>query len=289
MLVFPSDSEYGISARSISIEEARAVVVRHGGVIEQDAVTVLEETGELDSPLSAALLEDYAATCALYSHSLRSSGGAESAEFVDTLLERMLAAPSSHEAMEDVRKIKLVCGAHLKGDWGNDDDVHCLIVDGDLDVDGTLVLNWPDEWPGVIILGSLKARNFICGGWVVVRDNVECEHVYACSLNDGGLTIGGHFKVDSFLETGHHVKVCGDLEARFIATIQNEIDVEGDVRCTNFQYREDRDHLRSWVDAELLERHQATGDDGVRSTYWYPGDAYEQRIADGGSPVRSGL
>ncbi len=180
-------------------------------------------------------------------------------------------------------------GATLKGDWENEHDVHCLIVTGDLNVEGTLVLNWPEEWPGVIILGSLKARNFICGGWVVVRDNVECDHVYACSLNDGGLTIGGNVKVTSVLEGGHYVKVHGDLEARFVATIHNEIDVDGEVRCTGFQYREDRDYLPNWVDSELLEQRQATGDDGVPYAYWYPAETYQQRIAEGGNPVRSGL
>lgn len=84
------------------------------------------------------------------------------------------------------------------------------------------------------------------------------------------------------------MEVKGDFDASFVATLHNEIDVGGEIRCAGFQSRSDRDRLPEWVDASLLEHSQAEDDNGAAYSYWYPTEAYEQRIIDGGSPVRSG-
>jgi hypothetical protein len=289
MFTFPNDSQRGISATSITLEQAQALVVRHGGALAEDALIVLEEISEPAPPLSSAMLADYAAASTEISLSRRDAGDVDAAAFMEELLQRMLAPPSASDEDEVARVIKLVDGAELRGSWSNDEEVDCLIVMGDLTVDGTLSLNWPEESPGVIVLGSLRTRNFVCGGRIVVRDDVECEHVYACSLNDGALTIGGSLTVRSFIETGHYMEVKGDFDASFVATLHNEIDVGGEIRCAGFQSRSDRDRLPEWVDAALLEHSQTEDDNGAAYSYWYPTEAYEQRIIDGGSPVRSGL
>nr|WP_313207908.1 hypothetical protein [Stenotrophomonas geniculata] len=287
LLVFPNDSSLDSAYRSTSSEVAKALLRLKGGRIADDAISVIEDWIEPSSPVAtASLLAELDERIEIY----RSNG--DQTLLRTTLKARaMIAASTDEEPDEDPREssFRIVPAASLIGDWHSDVETACLIVDGDLSVEGVLALNDLGETLCVVVLGSLRARNLDCGGWVFVRDDLACEHLHACSLNDGILAVGGSMRVQTYLETGTYTQVGLDLRARFLSTVQNEIVVEGAVHCPDFSRRSDPDYLSEWVDPELLERVESDSDGCESPWTFYPSEAYRLRIIASRSPMNSKL
>ncbi|PTA71292.1 MULTISPECIES: hypothetical protein [unclassified Stenotrophomonas] len=264
-----------------------ALVRLKGGPIADDAISVIEDWFESSSPATtASLLAELDERIELY----RNEG--DQALLRTTLKARAMIAASADQPRDDresTSSFKVVPAASLVGDWSSDCETDCVIVDGDLSVEGTLALNNLGETLCVIVLGSLSARNLDCGGWVFVRDDLACEHLHACSLNDGILAVGGSITVQTYLETGTYTQVGRELYASFLSTVQNEIVVEGGVHCPGFSRRSDPDYLSGWMDPELLEQVDAGSDDCDSPWSVYPSEAYRLRILAGGSPMNSRL
>lgn len=277
MQVFPDTEIPQLSSRSISINDAKALLKCDGSRIAQMAMETIEASFEPEPGVEAAtdrLLDDL----------VEAAGDSEGAKALQRIRERILASKQEAEP-EPAFAFSRMLGVTFHGDARSDWDTDCLIIEGDLNVEGTLHLNDLDELRCVVVLGSVTTGNFICGGSVFVRDHLTCKHVYASSINDGGLFVGGNMRVDSLLETGQYVHVAGDFEASYLAMIQNEIEVDGKVRCPDFAFRSDRGRLPLWVDRQLIKQHDAEDDDGHAYQYWYP-DGYDDRILAGGSPVK---
>nr|WP_313412806.1 hypothetical protein [Stenotrophomonas geniculata] len=279
MRVFPDDNFLDSACRSISGEAAKALVSLKGGRIAEDAVSVIEDWFE-PSLEKARLLADLDERIRIHS----SEG--DQGLLRPALKARAVIAASPEPAPDDYEpSFKVVPATTLGGDWKSDCETDCVIVDGDLIADGTLILNDLSETLCVIVLGSLRARNLDCGGWVFVRGELECDHLYACSLNDGILSVGGNITVQTFLETGTYTQVAGHLTASYLGSTHNSIDVEGKVNCLGFERRSDSDYLCEWIDPVLLEADDSDGD-------WrcgrqrYPSADYPERIRAGGSPMK---
>lgn len=280
MHVFPDDNFLDSACRSISGEAAKALVSLKGGRIAEDAVSVIEDWFE-PSLEKARLLADLDERIRIHS----SEG--DQGLLRPALKARAVIAASPEPAPDDYEpSFKVVPATTLGGDWKSDCETDCVIVDGDLIVDGTLILNDLSETLCVIVLGSLRARNLDCGGWVFVRDELECDHLYACSLNDGILSVGGNMTVQTFLETGTYTQVAGRLTASCVGSTHNCIEVEGEVNCPGFDRRSESDYLCQWIDPALLEVDDS-GADFAREPELYPSAGYPERIRAGCSPIKS--
>ncbi|WP_171954590.1 hypothetical protein [Stenotrophomonas geniculata] len=282
MHVFPDDSSLDSACRSISSEAAKALVSLKGERIAEDAVSVIEDWFE-PSLEKARLLADLDEKIRIH----RSEGN--QALLRPALKARAMIAASPDPAPDDYEpSFKVLPATTLDGDWRSDCETDCVIVDGDLIVDGTLILNDLSERLCVIVLGSLNARNLDCGGWVFVRDELKCEHLYACSLNDGILAVGGDLTVQTFLETGTYTQVAGHLTASYLGSTHNSIEVKGKVNCPGFERRSDSDYLCEWIDPALAETDDSGADSG-REPELYPSAGYPDRIRAGCSPIKSRL
>lgn len=285
MHVFPDDSPQSVKSRSISREAAVALVRSRGGGIAEKMVSVIEDWFE---PSSASKTADLLAELDERIESYRHQG--DQALLRTTLKARaMIAASADREPDERESVFKVVPAASLVGNWKSDCRTHCVIVDGDLCVEGVLALNDLNEALCVIILGSLKTRNLECGGWLFVRDDLDCEHLHACSVNDGILAVGGNVSVRTFLEAGTYTHVEGDLRALFLSAVQNEIVVEGQIHSPEFNRRSDPDYLSGWVDPGLLEEIEVDCSNGGIPWNVYPSEAYRRRILAGESPMSVNL
>lgn len=287
MHVFPDDSSLYSACQSMSSDVAKALLRLKGGRIADDAISVIEDWFEpSSSSKTVGLLEELDERIEIY----RNRG--EEALLCSTLKARALIAASANEAPDQdeyVPSFKVVPRANLVGDWKSDCETDCVIVDGDLSVEGTLSLNELSETLCMIVLGSVSVRNLDCGGWVFVRDELECEHLHACSLNDGILAVGGNLTAQTFLETGTYTQVWGDLRASFLSTVQNDIVVEGRVYCPGFNRRSDPDYLSGWVHSGLLEEIEVDCSNGGIPWNVYPSEAYRRRILAGESPMSGNL
>lgn len=287
MRTFPDENTPGVCAQLLSSDEAKAILAHQGGRIAEEAVNVIEEWFEQSPPdelTREKMLRCYDESIALY----RRAGEEEKLRQAKELRDLIVTSENGAIPEPDL-KFLLMKGGTLSGSWESDYQTDCLIIDGDLTIEGTLGLNHLDETRCVVVLGSVRADNLVCGGWVVVRDDLDCRHIHACSLNDGALIVGGNMKVETFLETGQYVQVGGDLDARFLGMVHNQIDVAGQVRCPDFERRADDDYLLEWIDGALLECEQCEDDDGQLVPSVHPTEEYDQRIASGGSPLRAGV
>ncbi|MFL0351515.1 hypothetical protein [Stenotrophomonas lactitubi] len=277
MQMFPDSRIRLLASNAISAVDVRAILERDGSRIALMAIETIEtnfEPDPVEERTTARMLEEI----------VEAAGDSEGAKALQRIRERILASTSDPEP-EPPFAFRRMFGFTFNDDARSDWDTDCLIIEGDLTVEGTLHLNDLDELRCVVVLGSVATQNFICGGWVFVRDHLTCTHMYASSLNDGGLFVGGNMQVDTLLETGQYVHVAGDFEASYLATVQNEIEVDGEVRCPDFAFRSDRDRLPLWVDPRLIKQHDGEDDEGKSYQYWYP-DGYDERILAGGSPVK---
>lgn len=170
-----------------------------------------------------------------------------------------------------------------------DDDYDCFIVDGDLIVDGCLEITPFMDYGGFIVLGSLRAETMICTGALVVRGDVHLRHAYLNAGNDCAMVVGGNLTTISLVEEGEFVHVQGDLEARCVATFHNVVQVDGKERCArrieNAGYAAS---TRQVFDPDLLEAFEGEDDDGAPVEAWHTGDAYLDRLRQGGSPLQDG-
>jgi len=278
MQVFPDGKTPRLGSDSISADEAKAILERDASPIARMATETIEARFEPDPSLDGS-------TDHLLDGLIDAAGDSDSAMVLRRMRDR-IKGPTSEEESEPPLAFSRMSGFAWNGDAVSDWRTDYLIIDGDLTIEGTLHLNELDELRCVVVLGSVTTQNFVCGGWVFIRDNLTCTHAYASSLNDGGLFVGGNMQVATFLETGQYVQVAGDFEAIHLAMVQNEIEVRGEVSCPDFVHRSDRDRLPFWVDPGLIEQHDAETEDGRPYRYWYPA-GYDDRILAGGSPVRT--
>lgn len=152
MHVFPNDSSLDSACRSTSSEAAKALLRLKGGRIADDAISVIEDWIEPSSPVAtASLLAELDERIEIH----RSNG--DQTLLRTTLKARaMIAASTDEEPGEDAREssFRIVPAASLIGDWHSDVETSCLIVDGDLSVEGVLALNDLGETLCVIVLGN---------------------------------------------------------------------------------------------------------------------------------------
>lgn len=119
-----------------------------------------------------------------------------------------------------------------------------------------------------------------------MRDDVECRHVHACSLNDGALLVGGNMAASTLVEAGHYIQIGGKLDIRYIGIMHTPVEVQGHPGIPSDGLTTGRENLNQWVDGALLEQVEYEGEDGEVLLGWYPSEAYAARIASGGSPLR---
>lgn len=88
--------------------------------------------------------------------------------------------------------------------------VDVLLVSGDLELDGDLINREGDYGPGLLVLGSVRARNVIHGGavWVISGDLCATGCVIG-HYNHGQLHIGGQLSAALLVSDDHDLQVAG--------------------------------------------------------------------------------
>ncbi|MCP1107757.1 hypothetical protein M6G53_20515 [Serratia nevei] len=182
---------------------------------------------------------------------------------------------------------------HLPSFLPTKDDMHdydCLIVEGNLIVDGCMEVSPQIDEGGIIVLGRLQADTLICWSGLVVRGDASVQHAYFSSGNDCSFVVGGNLTAISLLETGEFIHVHGDLDARCLALLHNFVQVDGEERCgCRIDGSQCEEPMKRMFDPSLLKAFEGEDADGQRIVGWYPDDdAYLERLQEGGSPLRSG-
>jgi len=211
--------------------------------------------------------------------------GAFSAEMLDRMEAAASASPSAGASIE-APVVICIPGMQLQGDWSLNLDVDCLIVDGDLSVDGRLEIAHYLDDGSVIVLGTLTAHNMTCEGWLVVCGDLAVHHMHACSGNDCAMLIAGNLSARSVVETGQEIFVAGNVFADVIAMFQNELTVEGKMQCLQYAPSWRTPSLTTWFDYGMMEECVFEDDDGSTVLAPYPSDDYVGRLLAGASPLR---
>ncbi len=122
------------------------------------------------------------------------------------------------------RLLHLPTSARVQGsmiwDFGADADVcpeyrvDALVIEGDLELEGDLLNLEGDYGPSLLVLGRVRAQNFVHGGGVwVISGDVEVEHVILGHYNHGQCTIGGSLRAALLMREDHHLDVRGTCDA----------------------------------------------------------------------------
>jgi len=210
--------------------------------------------------------------------------GAFSTEQVDRIEAASSASPSAG-VISEAPVVICIPGMQLHGDWSLNLEVDCLIVDGDLRVDGTLEIAHSLDNGSVIVLGSLNAHNMTCEGWLVVCGDLAVHHVHAGSGNDCAMLIAGNLSARSVIETGQEIFVAGNVHAEAIAMFQNELTVGGQMQCPHYAPDWRTPGLVTWFDSGMMDESAFQDDDGSTVLAPYPSDDYVERLATGASPL----
>ena len=178
-------------------------------------------------------------------------------------------------------------------------DVECdlLIVDGNVMVRGALVSNHSHDAGAIVALGHVKTQSAIVLGGLIVRGNLDAEHVYANSLNDCALIVGGNAQMQSLAEFGSYVEIHGDLTCAVAISTHNKIKVHGKTNIGNFQNRVQAEpyRFRGLLKEELITTQSIA--DGA-TTYsetdnvaydTIDEEAYRTLLGAGRSPLLNGL
>jgi len=92
-----------------------------------------------------------------------------------------------------------------------------LVVDGDLEVDGSVLNREMDFGPFLLVTGKLTAGNMGCGGSrVLVGGDLEIEHGLFGFYNHGAIQIEGDARVPVVLSEEHLIRFAGALEAELV-------------------------------------------------------------------------
>lgn len=212
--------------------------------------------------------------------------GAFSGEMLGRMEAAASASPPAGASIEAPVVIRIP-GMQLQGDWSLNLDVDCLIVDGDLSVDGRLEIAHYLDDGSVIVLGSLTAHNMTCEGWLVVCGDLAVHHMHACSGNDCAMLIAGNLSARSVIESGQEIFVAGNVFAEVIAMFHNELTVGGQMQCLQHAPSWRTPGLATWFDYGMMEECVFEDDDGSTVLAPYPSDDYVGRLLAGASPLRA--
>ncbi|MBD8526388.1 ankyrin repeat domain-containing protein [Pseudomarimonas arenosa] len=92
--------------------------------------------------------------------------------------------------------------------------VNALVIDGDIEIEGDLLNLEGDFGPSLLVLGSVRARNFVHGGavWVIAGD-ADIEAVVLGHYNHGECVINGALRAALLINDDHFLEVRGAREA----------------------------------------------------------------------------
>jgi hypothetical protein len=126
---------------------------------------------------------------------------------------------------------------------GEESDSRVTVYDGDLRIDGDFSVG-PDP---VLVLGSLEVTGWLSDGTdadatiLVVTGSVKADRVmlwskvsigedldvktlvYANSLNDYSLYVGGNLRAGALVEEGTYCEIAGAVESPLVLSVQNAI------------------------------------------------------------------
>jgi hypothetical protein len=138
--------------------------------------------------------------------------------------------------------ITLVSGSsHVPGDLALDfdrddaDGPDGTIVDGDLEVTGSIINRNSDHGPFLLVTGSVRAKNLVAGGSeIVILGDLIVDEVIFGYYNHGKITVHGTTRAKAIITEYHAFDLRGRVEG---------ITVSGRGRIT------DDDHFRSYAPA----------------------------------------
>jgi hypothetical protein len=162
----------------------------------------------------------------------------------------------SAEALYDLRKyihselvsdkISLLRGStrvagDLALDWDSEDE-DCpdgTIVEGDLEVTGTIVNRNSDSGPFLLVTGNLRAKNLVTGGSeIVVLGDLIVDGVIFGFYNHGSITVFGATRAQAIITEYHAIDLRGRVEG---------ITISGRGKIT------DDDHFHSYAPVLVAE------------------------------------
>lgn len=122
---------------------------------------------------------------------------------------------------------------------GDDDSPDGTIVDGDLEVAGSIVNRSGDSGPFLLVTGNLRAKNLIAGGAeIVVLGDLIVDDVIFGFYNHGSVTVHGTTRAKAIISEYHAFDLRGRVEG---------ITVSGRGRVTH------DDHFRSYAPALVAD------------------------------------
>lgn len=99
-----------------------------------------------------------------------------------------------------------------------------VLVDGNLKVSGLLTDCHDADRMQFVVLGDVEARDLMSFSEMVIGGAVRVERlIYLNSLNDYSFLVYGDLSADGLVEEGMYSWVGGDIEARHVLSIQNQI------------------------------------------------------------------
>jgi hypothetical protein len=120
----------------------------------------------------------------------------------------------------------------------------------------------PSDYSLLAVSGDVKADAVISLCSMVVGGSVQARCVYANSLNDGQLQVGGDINADElFIETGQYTQCGGRLQSPLIISTHNEIHAADGIHGQYFEHS-DKDFLHYFLD-ELVESKPEIDFDGT--------------------------
>jgi hypothetical protein len=199
--------------------------------------------------------------------------------------------PADYQA--EMPDIRLHAGS-LRIESGDRITCDMLIVTGDLVASCVVQPGHYHDSGAIVVLGQLVAENVVAYHWLIVQGDLTAKHMYANSSNDCGVIVGGSIQVVSLMETGSYIFSEGNLTAKIVVSLHNEIAVGGRMSAEKLRVRggESNCVLSAVFKDSLIETDHYT--DGVYNDvepgvaqFEYPnGDAYVELLSAGGNPLR---
>ena len=117
----------------------------------------------------------------------------------------------------DLRVERFIAGPHL------------VVVNGDLIADGLVEDGHETDAPFLAVMGAFEAEHFCTCGLTIIGTNALIRGLlYANSLNDFSLEVGGDLTSKALIEGGHFCKIGGRINCQFTVRTQNQIVSEAD-------------------------------------------------------------
>lgn len=153
-----------------------------------------------------------------------------------------------HDAITVLRgHVRVGADLSLDIDTGDDDETDGTIVDGDLDVAGSVINRDGELGAFLLVTGNLRAKNVVAGGaHIVVLGDLIVEDVIFGHSEHGTIYVAGATRAKAIISEKHVFTLRGRVEG---------ITVSGHGRIT------DDDHFRSYD--PVLVRNVLAGDEEV--------------------------